>query len=819
MVDTIEKEKSKKHSYNTTSEHFIPAACHYDQNTLLTKCGELLQIIQIQGINSENISEKLFDLRKMVRLAIANNVKDNNFAFWIHTIRRKANLDDDGEYNNFLSANIHDMWAEKNHLRSKYVNRLYISIIYNKHELKIDNSSSFISSLSPKVITNFEDKCLARARDILNETVDNILNDLSDYGAKKLGIVFDDSGDAYSEPIFLYKKIIQLKEERCRVPITDISQTLSSHHYSVGNDTMEVIGHDGKKFAAILSLKEYREISADALDVFLQIPVEMIATEIFYFTDEKTVISSFEHQDYILNISKSDALKEIKGIDKIKEQKNAESNNFCHQRISFLIMSDDLSQLSSKVALASKELAKIGIVHIREDINLEKVFWSQLPGNFAFLHRMVPTILHNTASMSSLHNYPTGNKYGPWGRAITLLRTERGTPFFMNLHNEQDRGNVYIFGPDHSGSTSLMNFLISESNKYNPSLCYITSNKDSFIFIKALGGLWIEGEKNLINPLLLEDTKQNQIFVKEFLHIIANHFVVPLSDKEIKKLDDLAISIFKIDKKKRKLADIIDKFLKDHKDNDTLKERLEHYGKGGKYQAIFDSEQELSLSPGGVIAFNLEAFDDDLFKKQNYPKEKKHIPKYNDDLNLMRSMRMGIIYAANHLLSLSPSGDKKILAIDNLTHLVAVQFYADLLGTMKENLLSNFGVSIQTVSLDDLLKLSNAESFTRDWMSYIDTCIIMPQKIVLPNLDQILGIDSTCIDKLASIKPDDRMFLVYQDDRTLAIEVDLSYFPGIQKILSAQADEIKLYNQMIKQYGEEKIDNWLKPLYEKFAAY
>lgn len=819
MTKRTEIKKNQYDSYNTASEHFIPIACHYDENTMLTKNGELLQIIQIQGINAENISTNLFDLRKMLRQALENNIQDKNFALWIHTIRREANLDDNAQYNNFLSANIHEMWANKNHLRAKYVNRLYISIIYNAQALKIDNSSSFINSLSPKTITNLEDKILSSAHTTLNNAVDNILDDLSEYGAKKLGITFDDEGNSYSEPMFLYRKIIQLEERKCLVPITDISKALASHHYSVGNDKMEVIGPDGKKFAAILSVKEYHEVSADALDVFLQTPVEMISTEIFYFVDEKEVTSEFEHQDYILTISKNSELKEFKGLNKINDQKNSQNNSFCHQRINFLVMSDDLATLDIKVARLSRELAKIGIVHIREDINLEKVFWSQLPANFSFLHKMTPTILQNIASMSSLHSYHTGNKYSPWGRAITLLSTERGTPFFMNFHNKKGHGNTYIFGPDHSGTTSVMNFLISESYKYNPSMCYITNNKNSMIFIKALGGRWIEGTKNLINPLQIEDTKENQSFIKEFFQIIANHFVSPLSEEELKTLDNLSVSIFKITKNKRTLSNIIDDFLKKHKNEDTLQERLEPYGKGGEYQDVFSTDQDLSLGLGDIIAFNLEAFNDELFKKNHYPKEKKYLAQYNTDLNRMRSVRMALIYAANHLLTLSPAKDKKILAIDNLAQVIAIQFFTDLLGSMKKDLLSNNGVSIHALSLDQLLRLSNIDHFTRNWMSQIDTCIIMPQKVIMPNLDKILGVDEISIKKLSTLKPDDRVFLMLQDDMTLVIELDLSYSPGTQKILSADDDEIKIYNQMIKEHGEEKIEDWLKPLYEKLASY
>ena len=93
---------SDSNLFNSSSEDFVPIACHYDEHTLLTKNGEMLQIIQINGINSEKISKDLFNLREVVRKSIRDTIDCSKFAFWIHTIRRKADLDDTTEYNNFF---------------------------------------------------------------------------------------------------------------------------------------------------------------------------------------------------------------------------------------------------------------------------------------------------------------------------------------------------------------------------------------------------------------------------------------------------------------------------------------------------------------------------------------------------------------------------------------------------------------------------------------------------------------------------------------------------------------------------------------------
>lgn len=245
------KKKLDKGLYNALSEDFVPIACHYDKNTLLTKNGELLQIFQINGINSEKISKKLSNLRVVVRSAISNNVEGDQLAFWIHTIRRKANLDDTVPYNNVFSANIHEIWKNKNYWHDKFVNCLYITVLHDAPELKLKNFNSLVNSLSASRIADFEINYFAKAVKTLSATVDKLILDLEEYGAEKLGIRIEEER-CYSDLMFLYRRIMQLNEEQCVLPVTDISIALSSHQYAVGNDMIEVIGDNGKKICGFV---------------------------------------------------------------------------------------------------------------------------------------------------------------------------------------------------------------------------------------------------------------------------------------------------------------------------------------------------------------------------------------------------------------------------------------------------------------------------------------------------------------------------------------------------------------------------------------
>ena len=803
--------KSDNNFYNTSSKDFIPVACHYDQNTLITKNGELLQIIQINGINSEKISKNLFNLREVVRKSISSSVHGSKYAFWIHTIRRKTNLDDNADYYNEFSANVHDIWRRKNYWHDKFVNRLYITIVHAAPTLRLKNLNSFINSLSTKAIASFQDKFFSQAVVELTETVDSMLSVLDDYGAQKLGIRIE-GDECFSDMMFLYRRIMQLNEDACELPITDISTALASHQYAVGSDKIEVIGEDNKKFAAIMSIKEYQEVSADSLDRFLQIPVEMIATEVFYFVNKKEVVKIFEDQNYILNVSDDKELKHLKGIDKIFNEES-ENIRFCHQQISFMVIGEDLKALDKQVSQASSALSEIGIVHVREDINLEKTFWAQLPANFSYLARMKPTIVDNTAALASLHNFPTGHQYNRWGRALTLLRTERGTPYFMNFHDKTGKGTTCIFGDKKSGRTTLFNFLLSEADKYQPCILYVTDDKDSEIYIKARGGKWIEDQKNIINPLLCADTPKNREYIFEFFKIISRHYFDPLSEDELEQLRAISDNVFSTPINKRQLSTMLKK-KKNATYQELIKSRLNLFMAEGMYCDIFEREENLNFNEEKIVACNLEFLDDELYTVNNYPKEKKYIEQFEYDLNTMRAVKAGIVLAMQNLIMPVDEIEPKILAVDNFTEIINLKYYQHLIHYFSEKMHEINGVSFLSINVDKMTELIN-DNFSFDWVDQINTSFILPSEISVKNYNKVLRMDSAEFKKLSSMSSELNLFLIRQDQKTIASELSIGGHLGLIKILCSSDVERSMYQEIIAEHESANTADWVKILYDK----
>jgi type IV secretion system protein VirB4 len=798
-----------KSLYNNSSEDFIPIACHYDANTLLTKNGELLQTIQINGINAENISDKLFNLREVVRSAIKKNVQSTDFAFWIHTVRRKTNLDDQTTYHRLLPANIHHLWQQKNYWDDKFVNTLYISIIHDSAEIKIKNLRSLINSLFFKVVEDFQNKYLDNSFQKLNNTVDAILLDLQEFGAIKLGISFKKE-ESFSDLMFLYRRIVHLSEEYCLVPIANLSNALASNQYAVGSDKIEVISEHDKKFAAILSIKEYQEVSSEALDKFLQIPVELIATEIFYFVDKQEVSKGFTEKAYILQVSKDAHLAEIKGISKILNSDDPSPNQFCKQQISISIIGSDLIKLDQSIAQASRELSRLGIIHVLEDINLEQTFWSQLPGNFSYVNRMNLTIIENTAVLASLHNFPTGNQNNIWGKAVTLLRTEKGTPYFMNFHSaSNNRGNCCIFGVNNTGKTVLTNFLISEATKYKPTILYLSNNNDSKIFIEAIEGKWFEKEKNLLNPFLLDDTAESRIFVIEFLKIICNNSFYPLTAPELAFLEKFTNKIFTLEMLDRNFSAMLKMIDFTSEGGEGVKLKLTDYMEGGLYDGIFDTNIAF-LSEGAIIGFNLNRFSEKSFTDRFYPTERKQLDSFSMNLTKQNSLCVGLIYAFNHHLTLMGK-NPKILVIDNLDSLCKVENFGNITKMVSDRLQMKNGIMVS--NFDFTYLKSSENGILHDWLDLLDTKIILPSEIKLEYLNKILGLTESEINKLSKFIISSRMFLISQNGQAVAVELSIGGLVGIVKILSCRDGELTIYQEILQQYPGHP-DNWINPLYK-----
>lgn len=796
MFGLIKKRDSDQKKFNHSVPDFIPIACHYDSHTLLTKNGQLIQMIQINGINSEKISDKLKDLREIIRASIIENVDENNFAFWIHTVRGKTALDSKPRFENEFAESLHDFWVKKNYWDDKYVNKLYISIIYTGANLEISSFQGFLNSLSVNLITKFNLNRMQASFKAIEEATTDIISTLNEFGATRLGLVEKD-GQCYSEMLSLYSKVMNLSDNDMILPIMDLSEALSIHQYAVGSSVIEVINGEKKKFASILSIKEYQEVATKELDNFLQLPLEFVVTEVFFFAPKSKAVSIIKHQNDILKISEDFDLLRQKGIEAIIETEDKDGNEFCLQQISITIINDEIKSLNNDVKRASKELSEIGIVHVKEDIDLEAAFWAQLPANFIFLKRMAPLLTNNVASLASLHNFPTGQHEGPWGGEITILRTEKGTPFFFHFHNTQGNGHTSIFGAKKDGKTCTMNFLLAEAMRFAPKICYVSSRGAGEILIKLLGGNWYEfnNEKDLEVASILE-------FDEQLLH---NFFVIACSSEEGDHKEVIAslINAIKGKKSKEELIAIV-------KDSSIEKPILQLFEY--KYYIQILSSIFGGISQNVISGFNFDIITDAAFEKANYPTDHRYVENYHKKLNIHSNIRAGIVYLMFEAFLNSKRSEAGVFTIEGLFEFCHNPFFAIYLPEVMKRLSDNNSILLSTIEIQK----ENHFATTETWQNFYKSLgsIITTSTETFPEqLDQVLQLDAKEFEKLKSLNFSTRSFIFKQDGKSIALELSLGGFTEILKILSCTRQDVEKFNALV----ESNKDFTIKELYDALA--
>ena len=107
----------------------ISIACHYDNNTLLTKNGELIQIIRVKGFAKRFSKISTDNLREEVRTVI-NNLLTKDLMFYLYVKRDYMNIDIATVFNSEFAQMKHEIWINENNFRNCLMNTLYIAIVH-----------------------------------------------------------------------------------------------------------------------------------------------------------------------------------------------------------------------------------------------------------------------------------------------------------------------------------------------------------------------------------------------------------------------------------------------------------------------------------------------------------------------------------------------------------------------------------------------------------------------------------------------------------------------------------------------------------------
>jgi type IV secretion system protein TrbE len=313
-------------------------------------------------------------------------------------------------------------------------------------------------------------------------------------------------------------------------------------------------------------------------------------------------------QDVLLDDAKESQVRELG--ESIKELE-LKGNYFGEFSLTIVIYGLDQKKLDR----ASAEFYKVFSVHdarlTEEKLNLLNAFLAVVPGNYPLNLRHLYLLNPNYADFSFLFTLHCGEPANAHLRQeyLAVLETNHHSPYFLNLHY-RDVAHTIILGRTGSGKSFLLNFLITNLQKYQPHT-FIFDLGGSFeslthLFDGSYVRIGLESDKFSINPFSLPPTKENLDFLTLFLKVLLQSSGPAELDPAVERdLYRQVESLYEVEPDLRTLGVLANTLRHD------LSDRMAKWIRGGQFGFLFDNTTD-------TISFSqFQCFD--FQKMSQYP--------------------------------------------------------------------------------------------------------------------------------------------------------------------------------------------------------
>lgn len=783
--------KDKVIKYEVSASKFIPYRCHWNSNTIITEDEELLRVIKIKGFAFETADDEEIDLKKISRNNLFKSMSSGNFSMYFHTIRRNEKGFPGGEMHDLFSERLNESWSAKHTDNKTFINEHYLTIIRGKDKSGISSIKNIFKKLQYKTDTLSWENDMREAYEELEEMTIRILNGFSAYRAQLLETKETKNG-VFSELLEFLARIVNGNFTQPFIfPTMELSHYLPLSRMFFGNKSIEINHADKKKYAGIVSIKEYRSsTNAGIFDAFMQLPFELIISQSFSFTDRMAAISSMQLQQRRLEQSSDVAVSQIGEIDEALDSAMSGEFAFGEHHMTAMCLADNLKSLENHLSMAVVELSNVGITGVREKLNMEPAFWAQLPANNQYIVRKSNVNTLNVASFASFHNYPSGKiRDNHWGDALTVFNTVSGTPYFFSFH-VRDVGHTMIIGPTGAGKTVLLNFLCAQAQKFRPRLFFFDKDRGAEIFVRAIGGSYMTPDVSRnsgFNPLQqLEDSSENRSFLIDFLKTLVCSNSEKVNAEDIDKLQEAVDGNYKLPIEQRRLKNIAP--FMGIGGPGSLAGRLAMWHSEGSHSKLFDNEV-------GTVDFKTN---------MTFGIEMSHM--------LQDKFSLGpVLLYLFHRIDQALDGSPAMIVLDEAWALIDNPIFAprikDWLKVLrKKNTLVIFATqSVEDASNSDISDTLVQQTATQIFLPNLRATEVYRSVFMLSEREFML---------VKTTDPSTRFFLVKQDNDGVVAKIDLSGMDDLISILSARTGTVAILDKVIEEVGENPED-WIDVFLER----
>ncbi len=305
-------------------------------------------------------------------------------------------------------------------------------------------------------------------------------------------------------------------------------------------------------------------------------------------------------------------------------------NYFGEYSLSVVIYDRDLSRVESACAEFYKTFSIHDAQLYEEKYNLFNAYLATVPGNYAFNLRSMLILNTNYADYSMLFTLHSGHQVNTYLKQeyLAVLETNHRTPYYLNLHCK-DTAHTVILGRTGSGKSFLLNFIITNLQKYNPHTFIFDLGGSFESLTRLFGGTYVKvgphSSQFKINPFCLPKTKANLDFLTLFIQVLADgQGGERLSTEDEQEIYQQIENLYSVDPELRTLGVLANTLPR------SLSLRLRKWVEGGQFGFLFDNAQD-------TVSFStFQCFD--FQGMEQYPQ-------------ILEPLLFYILHRANHIIT------------------------------------------------------------------------------------------------------------------------------------------------------------------------
>jgi type IV secretion system protein VirB4 len=589
----------------------LPYARHIDDATIETRDGRMMQFIHLGGFPFETADTDELNYRKSVRETVLRGVANSRFALYHHIVRRETTPQMTGSFPDPFSRALDENWRARLDSRRLYTNDLFLTLVRRPLQGRVGFVQEIFGGLRGAGDRQEAAAAAIREQSALNAARDGLISALQPYDARLLTAYKGPQGQC-SEPLEFLSLLYNGEMRPVRLPDADLGLYLPYRRISFGADAIELApaGRLNRSFAAMVSVKDYPgQTTPGMLDDLLRLPTEMVLTESFGFVDRQQTLDRMNLALRRMRAADDEAISLRQDLATAKDDVAAGRSAFGEHHLTVMVKAASLAELNIQAADVQSAFTELGVISVREDVNLEPAFWAQFPGNFRDIARRALVSSSNFASLASFHNFPVGEAEGNhWGPAITVLETTSAGPYYFNFHHG-DLGNFTVIGPSGSGKTVVLGFLLAQAQKIAPRTIYFDKDRGAEIFLRAIGGRYDAlrpGQPTGLNPLMLADTPGARRFLADWTAKLVTARGETLDADDIARIAEAVDANFSQAPQYRRLRYFAELFQGSRRASATdLAARLAPWHGAGDYAWLFDNAEDSLDVDAHTIGFDM----------------------------------------------------------------------------------------------------------------------------------------------------------------------------------------------------------------------